>query len=447
MEPEREIEKLLRAYAQKRRAAAGDPLKLHPATRRRLQDEVSRRAPKPEAEETSLSLWQLFRQQWAYLCGFALLVFLGATVFFPALSASKKRAQSISAMNNLKQIGLAAQMAAGENNGKLPAFLYELTNGLVEKKILTDPVSGKPFVYMAGGENLDDLQSNEVLAYSPVDKDGRAVLLADGRVEYANRVRFAELTNQKSTVLAQADRVTRARLAKTTVNAPMAAAPPPPATLAPVATPLAGATVAGELKEQEPGAGTLQSFVQTGAAAHQQNLYRNVSVAARTAPVLQSFQVLQNGDAISVVDRDGSVYLGSVQLAVAGHSEGVPVEAPPGATASKQDQIKAIQSVASEPQATQNYFFRVTGLNRTLQQNVVFSGNVEAVPGVITNAQLTPSGSAGGGGGGGLGDAAQYNLEAVTNRQPWQLSNTRIVGTAVIDRTNRIEVNAVPATQ
>ena len=48
MEPERKIEKLLRAYAQKRRAAAGDPLKLHPATRRLLQDEVSRRAPKPE---------------------------------------------------------------------------------------------------------------------------------------------------------------------------------------------------------------------------------------------------------------------------------------------------------------------------------------------------------------------------------------------------------------
>ena len=210
MEPERKIEKLLRAYAQKRRAAAGDPLKLHPATRRRLQDEVSRRAPKPEAEEASLSLWQLFRQQWAYLFGFALLVFLGATVFFPALSASKKRAQSISAMNNLTQIGLAAQMAAGENNGKLPASLYELTNGLIEKQILTDPVSGKPFVYMAGGENLDDLQSNEVLAYSPVDKDGRAVLLADGRVEYANQARFSELTNQKSSELALAEKVSHA---------------------------------------------------------------------------------------------------------------------------------------------------------------------------------------------------------------------------------------------
>ena len=227
----------------------------------------------------------------------------------------------------------------------------------------------------------------------------------------------------------------------------MAAAPPPPATLAPVATPLAGATVAGELKEQEPGAGTLQSFVQTGAAAHQQNLYRNVAVAARTAPVLQSFQVLQNGDAISVVDRDGSVYLGSVQLAVAGHGEAVPVEAPPGATASDQQQAKGDPIGRDrEQQAAQNYFFRVTGLNRTLKQNVVFSGNVEAVPGAITNEPLTLSGS-GGGGGGGLGGSTQYNLQAVTNQQQWQLSNSRIVGTAVIDRTNQVEVNAVPVNQ
>ena len=42
MEPERKIEKLLRAYAKKRRAEAGDSLKLHPANRRILQDEAAR---------------------------------------------------------------------------------------------------------------------------------------------------------------------------------------------------------------------------------------------------------------------------------------------------------------------------------------------------------------------------------------------------------------------
>jgi len=428
MEPERKIEKLLRAYAQKRRAAAGDPLKLHPATRRLLQDEVSRQAPKSEAEEASRSLWQLFCQRWAFLLGFALVVFLGAILFLPALSSAKRKAQSVSAMNNLKQIGLAAQMAAGENNGKLPASLDMLTNGLVSKQILTDPVSGKPFVYVAGGENLDDLQSNAVLAYSPVEKDGRAVLLADGRVEYADRTRFSELTNQKPTEFAVAENITRAQPAKTIVNAPTAAA-----TLSPALG------VAGELKGQQPGGGASQVFVQT-AAAYQQNLYRNVSASAQTVPVLQSFQVRQNGDAISVVDRDGSVYQGSVQIAAAEREESPPLEAPSRSVTPLPDQAKAVPPAGNPQQTVQNYFFRVAGMNRTLKQNVVFSGNVEAIPGATTNVQ-SMVGSIGGGG------VVQSNLQVSTNQQQRLLSNSRIVGTAVIDRTNQIEINAMPIMQ
>ena len=92
MEPERKIEKLLRAYAKKRRAEAGDPLKLHPATRRLLQGEVARRKPKPDDdEEASVTLWELFRQRWALFAGFAIIVFFGAALFLPALSASKQR--------------------------------------------------------------------------------------------------------------------------------------------------------------------------------------------------------------------------------------------------------------------------------------------------------------------------------------------------------------------
>ena len=98
MEPERKIEKLLRAYAKKRRAQAGDPLKLHPATRRLLQGEIARNAPKPDDEDASLTLWELFRQQWAFLLGFALVIFFGATLFLPALSTAKHKAQKATAM-------------------------------------------------------------------------------------------------------------------------------------------------------------------------------------------------------------------------------------------------------------------------------------------------------------------------------------------------------------
>ena len=299
--------------------------------------------------------------------------------------------------------------------------------------MLTDSISGKPFVYIAGGKDLKTLSSNAVLAYSPENKNGRAVLFADGRVALVANGDFNGLMNQTPVEFALADKVAREDLAKTAVNAPAVAAAPPPATLGAAATPPAAPTVAGELEMQKPGVTASQLFVQTGVAANLQNHYRNVSTAAQTAPVLQSFQVLQNGDAISVVDRDGSVYQGSVQVAAAERSQSAPVEAPP------QSQTKSVQLVVNQQQqAVQNYFFRVTGMNRTLKQNVVFSGNVEAIPGVTTNATQTFGGSGGGGG------ITQNNQQISTNQLQWQLSNSRVVGTAVIDRTNQIEINAVP---
>ena len=228
MEPEREIEKLLRAYVAKRRAAAGDPLKLHPATRRLLQGEVARHAPKPETEEVSFSFWQLFRQQWVFLLGFALMIFLGATLLLPGLSSAKRKAESVSAMNNLRQIGVAAQMAAEDNHGRLPASLDELSNTLGTRAVLTDSISGKPFVYIAGGKDLKTLSSNAVLAYSPENKNGRAVLFADGRVALVANGDFDGLMNQTPVEFALADKVAREDLAKTAVNAPAAAAAPPP---------------------------------------------------------------------------------------------------------------------------------------------------------------------------------------------------------------------------
>ncbi len=278
-------------------------------------------------------------------------------------------------------------------------------------------------------KKLDDLESNDVLAYSPVDKDGRAVLLADGHVEYATKARFSELTKQKSTELTLAKTSAPAQPAKTTAFEAASAASPSPAP-----------EVAGELKELPSSSSDIQSFVQTG-AANQQNLYRNVSASAQAAPVLQSFQMVQSGDVVSVVDRDGSVYHGSVHIAAVKGNE-AEATSPNEATPPMQREKEAEQRTDHPQPAAQNYFFRVMGTNRTLQQNVVFSGTVEALPGAIANA---PQSSGGGGGGGGGG--AQYNLQVSTNQQQSLLSNSRVVGTAVIDSTNQIEINAVPVSQ
>jgi hypothetical protein len=186
-----------------------------------------------------------------------------------------------------------------------------------------------------------------------------------------------------------------------------------------------------------------QTFAQTAAATESQNLYKNMSASAQAAPVLQSFQVLQNGDAVSVVDRDGSVYQGSVQAATEAERKEPAPNLPPGGTpVPPQGETTAGQLIETKQLAAQNYhyLFRVVGMNQTLKRNVVFTGSMETIPGAGSNMQST----LGGGGGGGAVRTVQDNQQAATNQQQWQLSNSRIVGTAVIDRTNQIEINAVP---
>jgi hypothetical protein len=473
MEPERKIEKLLRAYAKKRRAGASDPLKLHPAARRLLQREVARRASKPDEEESSVTLWELFRQRWALFAGFALVIFFGAALFLPALSSSKKKAQAVTAMNNLKQIGLAAQIAAGDNNGKLPASLDALTNELASDKILTDPESGKPFVYIASGEKLDGLSSNSVLAYSSVDKKGRAVLFADGRVEVVNGLKFSELTNRGLTELALAKDSARRQFAEspaavTVASGIGAAAPPVPGPTKPGAdrsdakladlgnsAPSVGELAANALPTGAPTADRLVTAhgaagnysttqtksVQFASNAGQnfdssaQNSFKNTAAPAEATAVLANFQVQQNGSAIRVVDADGSVYDGALQPGnVAAQKEQVSA----GAVSLPMDQEKSNIS-RDEPQMAQNYFFRVAGTNLTLKQNVVFAGNLLANSGATANGQQANNRNGNFGGGGGVGGQLQ---SAQTNQLPW--SNSRIAGTAVVSDTNSIEINAVP---
>lgn len=385
MEPERKIEKWLRAFAKKRRDQAPDSSEfaLHPATRRLLQGEVRRQFSSPERKPASFlqNFWRFSFRPVEVLVVVAIIA-LFAALLLPSLSKAKIKSQSISAMTNLRQIGLAAILYAEDHTGCLPMSYGAITNYLHGDAVTIDPVSGERFIYVGGGQQLSNLKPTEsVLAYSPTDKKSRSVLFADGHVELANGKRFAELTNRGLVQLALADVPARSRLAEAPATPPPAAAPVASLPPAVAATPPVGTVMEAErlpelaakketsknaglgielaradsTKNQQPvadnapgragepsaeasarifgfvtiqtnalswGAGNFQSFASTNIASSRQYGFKRDDVSGKAVPVLTSFQMQQSGTEIRVVDNDGSVYFGYVQPAGAhGQSE------------------------------------------------------------------------------------------------------------------------------
>jgi hypothetical protein len=60
-------------------------------------------------------------------------------LFLPALAKAKDRAQTISCVNQMKQVGLAARMWSNDNGGKFPPDFASMSNELVNPKILVCP--------------------------------------------------------------------------------------------------------------------------------------------------------------------------------------------------------------------------------------------------------------------------------------------------------------------
>jgi hypothetical protein len=157
--------------------------------------------------------------------------------------------------------------------------------------------------------------------------------------------------------------------------------------------------------------------------------------------VLASFQVQQAGKELRIVDGDGSVYRGYVQIADASRRQrSANVEAPEAAPASRAlgavlGENRAASLDADQP-ASQTYSFRVAGTNRSLNEKVVFTGNLLATTNLTLSLPVATNLSIGSGSGGFQNAPAQQGL--------LPLLNYRISGKVVIGSGKAVEINALP---
>ncbi len=230
-----------------------------------------------------------------------------------------------------------------------------------------------------------------------------------------------------------------------------------------------------ELSDQErlPEKEAVQTYAATREMAPAlQNAFMNtIALKSASVPVLMNFHVEQNGSSIRVVDQDGSVYFGILRTAqhiatssLGGNRElgiedgqykltvtnstdqsfgGVAGErnasAPPAAPDNNGLQQAQNMAQNNSPQSQQNYSFQVTGFNRTLKQNVQFTATLLGDIAAAQNAQATFGLKANAAWGAGLVQSMQ---QYKAGPLPW--SNLCITGTAIVNGTNQIQVNATP---
>ena len=117
-------------------------------------------------------------------------------------------------------------------------------------------------------------------------------------------------------------------------------------------------------------------------------------------PVLAKFQVQQVGDQLRVIDGDGSTYVGEMNKNFAADNGagtgGKETAALAFETAKKPVTQGFAGGVMTNQQATQDYYWRVEGTNRTLNQNVVFTWNFVATSNNPATTQLNTAGPAAG---------------------------------------------------
>jgi hypothetical protein len=478
-EPERPIENLLRAAANKRREEAGPPLELHPATRRLLQGEVARqyaakkaRRHVPDATGASAEEPGSNGRFWLrFAVGIAVVAIAGLLAALWTMHPNRN--EIVFAKNDLATAPQPAKMSREEKESAprpAAAYLPQQPPGQVAATMGPAVVPEKPEPQAEAGRVA--IASVDRLIGQPAKTKAQPGPAALDLSQPPSNIAKNEVAASGGTISQPATPAPDAFARRYGLNASAAPLPAPPAAppvsgslsfnrTEPAATAVFSNQVAQSYAVQEStlksldapslakassSAGPKDALKLAAAVSNQpQNtalgqqfirlesnpktvLSDNAGVGK---PILDSFHVEQSSDEFRIIDSDGSVYTGSLQGPVApGRAPGTSAAGAVrslGAARAPGPQAERIRTDATKPAqpAVPSYFFRVTGMNHTRNQNVIFTGKLDGWPagtGRLQTAVSQPQSTA-------------------------ELRNARISGTAVVGTNKPIRIEAVPTAE
>jgi hypothetical protein len=385
-EPKKPIEEMLEALAKARRAEFGDDTKMPNPMRARLHEEIARAGAAEDEEVESRGSW--LTKFWPRVTVAAALATL--IVLVPAIWWNRTHPLAESGDLALRD---RTAGAANELNPAVPA----------EDTLAQAPAASatKPRVNLA--DNNQVKIEHEAAPASEAEALKLSTRLAEGRGATESPSQVTKGFTDKE--------IAAAKIQAAPAAAAGADSKAKSDTMAGVAPPVAQPSSAESL-------GTKQQFSQQSALQS----FRNNAQVSRSANVLNTFQVQQQGSEIRVLDADGSTYTGKIeQLA---NSTELDSRITARRDAAKQTRSYAAKATGENESAAPQSYFRATGYNVSLKKTLVFEGNYAAPP------------------------AQQPATTTANDRQQSEQSRdrARIVGTVRVNGEAPVEVDAIAET-
>ncbi len=383
-EPKKPIEQMLEALAKARRAEFGDDPKMPNPMRARLHEEIARAGATEDEKVESRTSW--VTRFWPRVTVAAALATL--IVLIPAIWWN--RTHPLAESDDLA----LRDSTAGAANGLNPAVRAEDTLAKAPAASVTEPT-----VNLADNSQIKIEPDATPSSEAEASKSSTRFVQGRGATEFPSQV--TKGFTDKEIAAAKIQAAPAAGVDSKAKSDTMAAAAPP------VAQPSSVDSL-----------GTKQQFSQQSAVQS----FRNNAQVNRSANVLNTFQVQQQGSEIRVLDADGSTYTGKIEQSAKSAELDSRITA--RRDAAKQARRFAAKAARENESAVPQSYFRATGYNVSLKKTLVFEGNYAVPP-------------------------AQQPATATVNdreRSEQNRDRARIVGTVRVNGEAAVEVDAIAET-